>query len=60
MKNCKGCAVEGACSHVKHSNKCPCILCIVKVICVNELCEEYRQFQRKVFEQKEINNGNKL
>lgn len=50
---CKGCPVEGACSYTNYSESCPCIMCIVKMMCVNELCEEYRQFQRGIFEQKE-------
>ena len=53
--NCKGCAVEGACSHSDYSESCPCIMCLVKVICVNELCDEYRDFQREAFKLKELN-----
>lgn len=45
MENCKGCLIEGLCGykHVAKTKKCPCGMCLIKVVC-KTACEEYTQF----------------
>lgn len=49
-QECKGCDPQTACVNPKYilNNEeisCPCIICLVKVICV-KLCDDYRKFLR--------------
>jgi hypothetical protein len=44
MKNCKGCPAKRYCSYTKHSNNCPCRICIVKVMC-GSMCDKHIIFQ---------------
>jgi len=43
--NCEGCAVKEECGYTEFSNDCPCTICLVKVVCADELCNEYGEFQ---------------
>lgn len=45
---CKGCNLEGDCvdgvkPHFSETKQCPCINCIVKVIC-HDACEEWKNY----------------
>jgi len=46
MKNCEGCYIQISCVHIKYSEACPCIMCIVKMIC-REACDERVVFRIK-------------
>ena len=48
MNQCKGCASDQVCG-ILHDYKdfvhnCPCSICIVKAICITEICDDYRNF----------------
>ncbi len=49
-ERCKGCRIiddeQGVCEFVRHSDECPCIECLVKVIC-ETACKEYNAFYHK-------------
>jgi hypothetical protein len=48
MEHCKGCAVNKCCTHMDYSEECPCTICLVKVTCAYDLCDEYRNFQSAI------------
>jgi len=54
--DCIGCFREEYCITLHHIiyyrniEMCPCSICIIKVVCVNNPCEKYNIFYRKVWE----------
>lgn len=49
MINCKGCLIGNLCGYksVAKTKKCPCRMCLIKVVC-KTACEEYTQFMNIV------------
>jgi hypothetical protein len=49
MKNngCLGCTLKGKCPYTEFSDDCPCILCVIKMMC-QKTCSDFRDFSRRV------------
>jgi hypothetical protein len=59
MENCKGCLGElEDCSFIDHSKrfKCPCFICIVKVMCEG-ICDDFSDFRTRYSEDTETKKG---
>ena len=64
MKYCEGCPinVQESCSYIDYSEKCPCTICLIKMIC-NKTCSDYILFQVKVYTKiykKKVEGHNKV
>lgn len=47
MIECKGCCIQNVCKYTIESKTCPCIMCIVKMVCV-KACQERSNFRIRV------------
>ncbi len=44
MENCKGCLNKSGCVYNDYSTICPCVACLIKVVC-EEVCGKFIDFQ---------------
>ncbi len=50
--DCEGCVTVVRCKYTqKDHDKCPCRICLIKVMC-EKICEEYLQFTGDVYRQR--------
>ncbi len=47
MENCKGCYTEDMCAYTGYSETCPCIMCLIKVVC-KKSCKERLDFRVRI------------
>lgn len=40
---CEGCYIQSTCMHIRHSETCPCTVCLIKMIC-KDICPERKEF----------------
>ncbi len=51
IKDCPGCNIYYGCKCTDEADKCPCIKCLVKMVC-NTGCTEYDSFEYEIRKQK--------
>ncbi len=49
--DCMGCIDRGRCEF-ENAPKCPCNICLVKMMCYKDVCDEFKQFVAELFPQR--------